>query len=122
MAGHPSEYSARSFHGSSGNSIANSHAPVIQANNIQAMSLPPSQPIYLPGPKDFYVEVLNDDRSHGIIVAAFDRFQPALNHYEALLRRSKEMRLVMRHGAHIYRNHIPERLHNSYDRSREYPM
>jgi hypothetical protein len=32
------------------------------------------------------VEVLSDDRSHGIIVAAFDRFQLALNACDKLLR------------------------------------
>ena len=78
-------------------------------------------PIHLPGPKDFWVEVINDEASHGLIVARFDRFDPALRFYERLIV-DAQLRVVMRHRAHVYRNFIPARLHNSYDRRREYPQ
>lgn len=81
-----------------------------------------SSPIRAPGPKHFYVEVCNDDDTFGIIVARFDSFDAALGEYNRLMNEPPLMRLVMRNRAHIYRKFIPERLHNSYDRSREYPM
>jgi hypothetical protein len=75
-----------------------------------------------PERKEFFVEVLSDDAAHGIIVARFGRFDPALRAYETLIADKPLMRVVMRKMAHMYRNYIPARLHNSYDRSREYPM
>ena len=74
------------------------------------------------GDKEYWVEILNDDRTHGIIVGEFERWQMAVEMYERLIRGRPQMRVVMRHVAHIYRNYIPDRLHNSYDRSQEYPM
>lgn len=77
-------------------------------------------PIHVPGDKEFWVEVLNDDDTYGLVVARFDRFDDALALYDRLTRNSL-MRVIMRQRAHVFRNYIPERLHNSYDRSREYP-
>lgn len=70
----------------------------------------------------FFVEILNDDRSHGIIIARLDRFDQALQIYDDLIRDEPTMRVMMRHMSHVYRNYIPRRLHNSLDRSREYPQ
>jgi hypothetical protein len=35
-------------------------------------------PIRLPGPKDYWVAIMCDDRGHGIIVAEFNNFDQAL--------------------------------------------
>lgn len=72
----------------------------------------------------FFVEICSDDRGHGIIVARYRRFAPALDYYELLVDTvpPPTMRVVMRHMAHVYRNYIPRRLDNSRDRSREYPQ
>jgi hypothetical protein len=35
-------------------------------------------PIRLPGPKDYWVAIMCDDRCHGIIVAEFNNFDQAL--------------------------------------------
>ncbi|NUU41415.1 hypothetical protein [Tardiphaga robiniae] len=73
------------------------------------------------GPPDFWVEIWNDDSSHFIRLHAYGRFDPALAKWRDLVKDEPAMRVVMRHRAHVYRNYIPKRLHNSYDRSREYP-
>lgn len=77
-------------------------------------------PIRIPGPKDFWVEVMCDDRCHGLIVARFDNFDAALGEYKRLIKGEAQMRVVMRHRAHIYRNYIPPRLHNRYPRDIDY--
>ncbi len=78
-------------------------------------------PLYVPGDKEFWIEVMNDDRTHGLIVARFDRFDPALAFYENLIK-DAQLRVVFRQRMHVWRNHIPARLHNSYDLRREYPI
>lgn len=85
------------------------------------MVTPDTTPIHIPGDKEFWVEVMNDDASHGLVVARFDRFDPAAAFYERLIRDSR-MRVVFRQRMHVWRNYIPARLHNSYDRRREYPI
>jgi hypothetical protein len=35
-------------------------------------------PIHIPGPRDYWAEVLNNDHTHGLIVARFDTFAAAL--------------------------------------------
>ncbi|WP_398471919.1 hypothetical protein [Tardiphaga sp.] len=69
----------------------------------------------------FFVEISDDDNRHGIIVARFRRFAHALEYYNLLVKTvpPPQMRVVMRHQAHVYRNYIPTRLDNSFDRSRE---
>lgn len=78
--------------------------------------------LHLPVAKPlFFVEILNDDTSHGIIIARCDRFDQAIEIYDRLIGEKPTMRVMMRHMSHVYRNYIPQRLHNSLDRSREYP-
>jgi hypothetical protein len=71
---------------------------------------------------EYLVEVLTDDRAHAIVVGAFDHFEPALRYYKRLIAREPPLRVMMRRFAHVYGNYIPARLHNSYDRSAEYPI
>lgn len=73
------------------------------------------------GPPDFWVEVWNDDKTHFIRISEHGRFDPARDAYNELIKTKPAMRVVMRHRTHCYRNYIPARLHNSYDREREYP-
>ncbi len=80
-----------------------------------------SDELHIPGPKNYWVEILNDDDTYGIIVGRFDRWKLADAMYERLIEGRPQMRVVMRHVSHVYRNYIPQRLHNSYDRAREYP-
>lgn len=77
--------------------------------------------LQIPGPKNYFVEILSDDINHGIIVGRFDRWRDAAKMYDGLVADRPLMRVVMRHMSHVYRNYIPDRLHNSYDRRREYP-
>jgi hypothetical protein len=80
-----------------------------------------SEPIYVEdGPPEYWVEVMNDEASHGLIIARFHRFTPATRFYEKLIDGSP-LRVVMRQRAPVFRNYIPARLHNAYDRAREYP-
>lgn len=62
------------------------------------------------GEKEHWVEILSDDRAHGIIVGKFERWQPAVDHYDDLVRDRPQMRVVMRKVAHIYRDYTPDRL------------
>jgi hypothetical protein len=41
--------------------------------------------------------------------------------YDDLVADRPLMRVVMRHMSHVYRNYIPRRLDNTYDRGAEYP-
>lgn len=70
----------------------------------------------------FFVEICSDDRGHSIIVFRRHHFDDALRIYEKLIGTAPppQMRVVMRHMSHVYRNYIPARLHNSIDRNREY--
>jgi hypothetical protein len=79
-------------------------------------------PIQADGPKDFWVEVWNDDDTHYITISTHARFDPAVAAFDALVKSRPAMRVVMRKRAHIYRSYIPARLHNSFDRTREYPQ
>jgi hypothetical protein len=74
------------------------------------------------GPPDFWVEVWNDDNTHYITISTHGRFDAAVAAFERLIKPSPPMRVVMRKRAHVYRNYIPARLHNSYDRTMEYPQ
>ncbi len=74
------------------------------------------------GPPDFWVEIWNDDDTHFIRISEHAHFDAAIAAYERLTKPQPAMRVVMRKRAHVYRNYIPARLHNTYDRSREYPQ
>lgn len=67
-------------------------------------------------PRDYYVEIYNDDESHSIRIAAHDSFGAALGEYERLTKQPPALRVVMRHRAHVYRQHIPDRLRLARDR------
>ncbi|KQW22111.1 hypothetical protein ASC80_01570 [Afipia sp. Root123D2] len=60
--------------------------------------------------KEFYVEIANDDDSHHIIVGEFTHFDAAAEEYDRLTIGRPQMRVVMRHCAHIYRCYVPDRL------------
>lgn len=68
-------------------------------------------PLHLIGrPKDFYVEIGNDDDSHHIIIGSFNSFAAACGEYDRLVKDRPQMRVTMRHRAHIYRHYVPDRL------------
>lgn len=73
------------------------------------------------GADQYWVEVLNDDASYGLIVGAFDSFGAAYTEYDRLMTPRPLLRLVMRQRSQMIRNHIPARLHNQLDRRHEYP-
>lgn len=72
--------------------------------------------IHADRPNDFYVEVANDVDSHHIIVAKFNHFAAAAAEFDRLTQDRPQMRVTMRHRAHIYRCYVPARLRKSSDR------
>ena len=74
-----------------------------------------SDELHIPGQKNYFVEILSDDRNHGIIVGRFDRWRHAAQMYDDLVADRPLMRVVMRHMSHVYRNY-PARQDNSFDR------
>ncbi|EKS26718.1 hypothetical protein [Afipia felis] len=62
------------------------------------------------GDKLHWVEILSDDGAHGIIVGKFERWQPAVDYYDDLVRGRPQMRVVMRKVAHVFRDYTPDRL------------
>lgn len=78
--------------------------------------------IFAKDPLDYWVEIWSDDDKTYETISKHRRFALALEAYTKLVAEQPNVRVVMRHRAHVYRNHFPARLHNSYDRSKEYPM
>lgn len=62
------------------------------------------------GDKPHWVEILSDDRAHGIIVGKFELWREAIEYYDKLVRGRPLMRVVMRKIAHVYRDYTPDRL------------
>jgi hypothetical protein len=56
------------------------------------------------------------------VVGRHHQFDPAQAHFAELIAGKPPMRVTLRRFAQLYGNYIPPRLHNSYDRSAEYPM
>ena len=88
--------------------------------SLSRMDIDPT-PIRAEGPLDFYVEVWNDDNSHYIRITSHGHFDATVAAFDGLVAGKPAMRLVMRKRAHVDRNYIPARLHNRYDREKEYP-
>lgn len=65
---------------------------------------------------EYYVEICSDDRGFGIIVDRHYTFSAAAKRYDELVHGRPQMRVVMRHCAHIYRAYIPDRLKSPTDR------
>lgn len=59
---------------------------------------------------EFEVDVWADDRCAYIRVAVYPRFDDAVAEFDRLTRPYPDMRVTMRHRAHVFREWVPARL------------
>lgn len=60
--------------------------------------------------KEYFVEINNDDDTFAIVVGRFYWFDQAVRNFEGLIASRPQMRVTMRHMAHVYRHYVPDRL------------